>query len=172
MKKDQYLWTNAYTYTESGFMNADAMIVWIHYCLAPYVRTSREKLGVPDAKVFLIMDNMSAHCTDAVMQQFHCLDPLEIIWLPPRSSHLLQSLDCSYFGTFMKNYRQYRIQNERRMFYTKCKAITRALYHANDPCTIIGRWSKAGIKVECDDCGNTSILFDIAEQVRTLTHSI
>lgn len=172
MKKDQYLWTNMYTYTESGFMNTDAMIVWIHYCLAPYVRTAREKLGVPDAKVFLIMDNMSAHCTDAVMQQFHCLDPLEIIWLPPHSSHLLQPLDCSYFGTFKKYYRQYRIQNERRTFCTKCRAITRALYHANDPYTIIGSWFKAGIRVECDGCENTSILFDIAEQVRTLTHSI
>ena len=170
MERDKYIWNAEYTFTPRGFMNSDAMIVWIARCLAPYVFEQRTQIGDRNAVVYLLMDNMSAHDTEDVMNAFRLLDPVKIIKLPPHSSHLLQPLDAIYFGVFKQYYRRYKTETDHQNFHTKCTAIIRSLYHANDSKTIIKSWEKAGIFINDDGSENQTVSFDISKHKAQLLH--
>ena len=74
------------------------MIDWINMILIPYVDKVTGQLPEPTDKVYLVMDNCGIHKSVNVKPHWGKIPRVEIIWLPPHTSHFLQMLDAALFG--------------------------------------------------------------------------
>ena len=86
-----------------GYQTEATMIDWVRKVFQPYCAQVRREMGDDNLPFYLIMDNCACHSTKNVMQEFENVRSVEIIWLPPHSTHFLQPLDASFFG-ILKNY--------------------------------------------------------------------
>ncbi|OHT08942.1 hypothetical protein TRFO_22367 [Tritrichomonas foetus] len=89
-------------HVKSAYMNEEIFYYYISEILVPYVNNKRENLKIKKEKAVLLMDNLSSHISDRVMEE---LSPnnIYIITFPPHTSHIFQVLDVSIFG-ILKNY--------------------------------------------------------------------
>lgn len=73
---------------------------WVHNCLLPEVRAYLERLGIPK-KMLLVLDNAPSH-----PQSLEGLynDELEIVFLPPNTTAILQPLDQGVIRAFKAYY--------------------------------------------------------------------
>ena len=75
--------------SESGYIRSDLFLLWLKECFLPHCGRDRP--------VLLIIDNHVSHVTpDAI--KFAQENRIELLCLPPHSTHLLQPLDIGYFG--------------------------------------------------------------------------
>jgi len=166
-RKIRYFNKFKYYYSKTGFMNQEIMMFWITNCLDPYIQKRRQKLGNSLAPCILIMDNMSAHITNDVMDAFNNIPNFKLIFLPPHSSHFLQPSDVCYFGIFKKKYKEKRISNPSDSFEDKLENIFWALYYASNNQTIFESFSKVGIIIDFSDAKKVSSILN-QEKVKIL----
>lgn len=132
--------------TPKGYQTEASMVFWITNCLTPYALGLQTQLGDANAPVFLIMDNCSVHNTAAVQQAFKNVRDLEIIWMPPHSSHFLQMLDASYFGVMKGEYRRGKTSKQKPKVAGKLIRAYRAAWIASHPTTIMRSWELTGFR--------------------------
>lgn len=143
-------WYNQFKfiYGESGYMNASIMKYYINNILKPHIMKTREIINDLNAHAVLIMDNMSAHVTNDVMNEFASLENFEIVLLPPHSSHILQPLDLSYFGIFKKRYMQYKNARSISSLKEKMSIIAHALHDVSYIDIVMNSWKAGGHIIE------------------------
>ena len=61
---------------------------WVINVLAPYVLSIREEIAQTNAPCVLVVDNMTTHGNDEVMNLFNNIGNVHVVFLPPHSSHL------------------------------------------------------------------------------------
>lgn len=71
--------------------------------LRPYAKSKREQLK-SNAKCAIIADNCSAHTSEEISNFLIEVGNIEIIFIPPHSSHIMQMLDATIFGTLKRKY--------------------------------------------------------------------
>ena len=76
--------------SENGWVNTSLFMQWFTH-FVDYVGPSKER------RVLLIMDNHSAHISGNLICQARLVG-VDIVTLPPHSSHVLQPLDISVYG--------------------------------------------------------------------------
>lgn len=85
-----------YKISKNGWINEDLFYEWIQH-FAKYTKCS-----VND-RVLLVIDNHSSHCTLKVFN-FCKENGIDIVTLPPHTSHRLQPLDVCFFGPLKTAY--------------------------------------------------------------------
>ncbi len=147
--------------TKKGYQDEASMVFWIENLLKSYVEGVQSELGDPDAPVFLIMDNCRVHNTPAVQTAFRNLRGLEIIWMPPHSSHFLQMLDACYFGVMKGEYRNGRTQKQKPKVAGKLIRAHRAMWNASFPTTIMRSWELTGFHYKGLGTSSNSACLDL-----------
>ena len=92
------VWKDAkYNYSKSGWMNSFLFLDWLQRVLKPETDAIKARLGF-DGPIVLIVDGHGSHKTWQVIE-FCKNNKIELICLPPNTTHLLQVLDVKVFGT-------------------------------------------------------------------------
>nr|CAA83918.1 transposase [Pyricularia grisea] len=85
--------------TENGWTNNQTAIEWLKKVFIPYTQP------LTPEKRLLVLDGHGSHITDEFM--LLCLqNNIQLLYLPPHSSHVLQPLDLSVFGPLKEAYRR------------------------------------------------------------------
>jgi hypothetical protein len=91
-------------YSQSkAYMDKDIFYTWIRDSLIPDILEKRQRYRY-EGPAYLILDNCSSHKGDNVNELCESCN-LNLLWLPPHSSHFLQCLDVSLFGITKNNIR-------------------------------------------------------------------
>ena len=140
---DLYAMTNEFLYlrTKKGRQTKETFIFYCNEVLKPYVQNIRSELKDENAKVFLVLDNASVHEVGSLFDEIG----IHPIWLPPHSSHFLQTLDLLLFAELKKAYSSLRTPLTRPKIEGKLLRILRAWNTAKYPLNIINAWKRAGI---------------------------
>ncbi len=86
--------------TENGWTNNQTAIEWLKKVFIPYTQP------LTPEKRLLVLDGHGSHITDEFM--LLCLqNNIQLLYLPPHSSHVLQPLDLSVFGPLKEAYRRH-----------------------------------------------------------------
>lgn len=145
-----------------GYQVSATMIRWVEDIFAPYVQSVQQRLGDPNAKVFLIMDNCSTHNTDDVTRAFQAIHGAEVIWLPAHASHFLQMLDSIFFGVMKAEYRNGRAPSTRPKVEGKIVRAYQALWRASLPSTVCHCWQTTGFMYRNVGMRDESAVIDMA----------
>jgi hypothetical protein len=78
--------------TRRGYQNSHSMAFSVREILAPSCENLRNVTHDPTLPAFLIMDNCSSHNKQKLLD-LYTRHNIQVIWLPPHSSHFLQPLD-------------------------------------------------------------------------------
>jgi hypothetical protein len=95
---------------------------------------------------YLVMDNHGPHNTPDNVREMHKLG-IQVIGLPPHSSHFLQPLDGTVFGAFKKAYRLTRSPATRPKIEEKVIRVLHAWHNSAHIQTIYNGWKAGGIRV-------------------------
>lgn len=160
---------------ESYYVSKDIFLIWVRTILLPEISNRRKIFNLPHQTAVLLMDNLSAHITDAVEKELGEANVC-IITSPPHSTHLLQALDLGIFSAW-KSHIQAMLEGSthdpiERLIYIAFNAIRKAAV----PLTIKNAFRRAGMAVNyfvsphsmilCEDSWKTAI--DTARRDRQL----
>lgn len=85
-----------YECSKKGWINEELFIVWLKH----FVKIT---CATPDNPILLLLDNHSSHCTLASFE--YCrVNGIVMLSFPPHTSHKLQPLDLTVFGSLKKSY--------------------------------------------------------------------
>jgi hypothetical protein len=132
--------------TPKGYQTAQSMFVYVTEVIAPYVQELRMRYRNNKLPVWLIMDNCGPHRTEILMQAYKDLK-LNIIWLPPHSSHFLQPLDLGFFADFKGKYQNVPWPDVKPRTVAKILRIDKAQYQAAYQPNLVQCWHVAGVWV-------------------------
>ena len=159
--ENDFVWVK----TKKGYMTEKAMLFWVQNVLSPYATQLRSELNDINAKIVLIMDNFGCHSCDSVLSEFDKIGSVEIVWLPPHSSHIFQPLDLFPFGQLKKIYFNGTTRKTSPLVNGKILHILQAWHNACFKINIFVGWSRAGIdKTKGDVC--------VKIDMRTITREI
>ena len=127
-----------------GYATESNMIEWIDQILVPYVNHVTKTLPDEDDKVYLIMGNCGIHNTANVRAKWQGMKRLEIVWLPPDTSHFLQMLDGAMFGALKSSFRNLRTPKTSPRIEGKIVRAYRAFWTAAFPTTVMSSFSVTG----------------------------
>eukprot|EP01098_Paradermamoeba_levis_P010449 TRINITY_DN438_c0_g1_i2.p1 TRINITY_DN438_c0_g1~~TRINITY_DN438_c0_g1_i2.p1 ORF type:complete len:310 (+),score=62.06 TRINITY_DN438_c0_g1_i2:651-1580(+) len=85
------------TGSTSGWINSEILCLWAEKILAEDLQEKRKRLGDPSAPALLVIDQHTTRQDEhflGLLSQQH----VQILPLPPHTSHILQPLDLSFFG--------------------------------------------------------------------------
>ena len=132
--------------TKKGYLTEEAMLYWINNIYLPYIKYAKQLIRDEDAVPLLIMDGLKAHQTVKVNQLLQ-ENGIEVLILPPHSSHLVQCLDLCFFGIMKKHYKLCRsqlFQNDNKKAQ-KIERILKSFYTASFQTIIMTGWKASGI---------------------------
>jgi len=89
-------------YSKKGYMTIEIMLSWVQKILILYIADVREELNDNDFPVVLLMDSLTSHFNNGILEIFNEIPNFLCIPLPAHSSHLTQPNDMYLFGV-MKN---------------------------------------------------------------------
>lgn len=144
-----------FEHSSSGFANQNIVSVWYDEVFLPHLNERRTVVGNPKEKAILLWDGFSGH-DNLVMRgkTAHCLDNVELLFLPPHSSHKTQPLDQYVFANMKSSY---GMQCESSLLLDrnsrKIYKMVKPFYRATDPFTIRGSWAAVGISALRDQKG-------------------
>ena len=134
-------------YTPKGYMNIDAMVFWVQNHLAPYVRHIRSIIG-ENSPCVIIADGCTSHFHQRVMDALNQIGNINVIPLPPHSSHLSQMLDASIFGALKKRYAALSGDKSYESRFTrKLMRIKKAYQSCMNEELIRSSWEATGFKL-------------------------
>lgn len=145
--------------TQKGYLTTNAMIEWIQSCLIPYVIDIREQIQNPNHPVVLILDGLSCHLNDQIMEEFVKIEPFILIPLPPHSSHITQPCDGTIFNVTKIRYQQTPSPNNKTIFTGKLCRIKCAIQQALSQENIISAWEKCGFHITITEGVCTEVEF-------------
>lgn len=151
---NDFLWMK----TKKGYLNEEAMIFWVNKVLLPYINHTQQYFTGQEIRPLLIFDGLKAHLTDQVKSIFE-QNNIDILTLPPHSSHLLQCLDLCFFGVMKRSFRLSRsylfTKDQKRA--QKIERVMKAFHAASFPPIIIAGWKASGIDMTFKDGNIISI---------------
>ena len=133
-----------YSYSESGYINGELFTRWLCEALLPYIQVQRQLLST-QSRAILIVDGCSVHLNNSI-QQLAENHNINLVFLPPHSSHLLQPLDLGIFGVFKGVLARMRV-NKKRFSDQSIQVIKiiGALSRTASPLNIVSAFRAAGI---------------------------
>lgn len=155
----------SYRCTPKGYINQDSMLYWVKNHLAPYVAAVRNQIG-QNQYCAIIADGCSCHMTSQVQQALNEIGNIEIIFLPPHSSHITQMLDAVVFSSMKRKFLNIDYDNSLSSRFTKKLIRIKAAYQStvNDE-LIRSSWEKTGFKLNIVNGVVTGYQFDDAFKV-------
>ena len=137
--------TFSWYYTESGYLNAGAMIYWIKEILIPYLEIITSTCDF-EITPLLLFDNLKSHLTDEVIELLQ-MNNIRTCPLPPHSSQILQVLDLTFFGPMKSEFAscEATIFDKKQKMACKIERILKAYHFASFPTIIISGWKESGI---------------------------
>lgn len=131
-------------HTTSGYLNTDAMIYWINTILIPYLELATSS-SEDELSPLLLFDNLKSHLSERVtdlLNEKH----IRFCCLPPHSSHLLQVLDLSFFGSMKMHYKicESSLFHKDSKMACKIEKILKAYYFSCFPTIIMAGWIESG----------------------------
>lgn len=133
--------------TKKGYLNEQAMEFWVLNILLPYINYAKQFFPSENTKPLLICDGLKSHQTDRINDLFR-KNSIEVLILPPHSSHILQCLDLCFFAVMKKHYRNCRSylfdKNEKKS--RKIEKIIKSYHAASFPTIILAGWKASGIE--------------------------
>ena len=78
---------------------------YVREVVLAYIQSWREQTGKHDARGLIIFDGHASHMSD-ILRAYCAMHQVDIVCLPPHSSHLLQPLDRLYFSRLKQLYSQ------------------------------------------------------------------
>ena len=127
-----------------GYATEKNMLEWIDTILVPYITRVTEMLPDSNDKVYLVMDNCGIHNSSEVRKRWAEIQRLEIVWLPPHSSHFLQMLDGSMFGSLKCLFRNLRTPKTTPKIEGKIVRAYRAFWTAAFPTNVMASFQVTG----------------------------
>ena len=158
------------TRSPKGYAVESSMITWIEEVLRPYVSCVTAQLTNPESAVYLIMDNCGIHNTQLVREKLMQIPRLQIIWLPPHTSHFLQMLDASVFGQLKSLYRNLRTLDTRPKIEGKILRAFHALWTAAFPRNVLAGFERTGFTYTTDTRGTLTVALN-ESRVRSLVET-
>ena len=132
--------------TKRGYLNEEGMLFWLNNIYIPYINYMKSLIDDENAQPLLIFDGLKAHLTVKVNNLLES-NGIDVLILPPHSSHLVQCLDLCFFGIMKKHYKLCRSQlfqkNNRKA--QKIERILKSFYTASFPTIIFAGWKESGI---------------------------
>ena len=92
-------------YTERAFVTRQVFSNYLREVCLTHIDSWRQKTGKRDARALIIFDGHSSHVSDMI-RAVCAAKRVDLICLPPHSSHLLQPLDRLYFSRLKQFYAQ------------------------------------------------------------------
>ena len=135
----------AYAKTKTGYLTTKAMKLWINLVLKDYAINVRNELNDSNAKIIIIMDNFKCHINDEIQKEFQNIGNIELICLPPHSSHLFQPLDLFSFRELKRIYNLGIKTKTRLIVNDKIYDILKTWNQASFKMNLFITWSRAGI---------------------------
>ena len=132
--------------SSKGYQSEKTMAFWVKNVFGRYCKHVRDNLQDPNATIWIIMDNCSSHNTDLVQREFSEIGNIEVIWLPPHSSHFLQQLDACYFGIMKTYYRSGKTEATRPKVTGKVLRAFKAVWNASNPINVMRCWQLTGFR--------------------------
>jgi hypothetical protein len=133
--------------TEKGYMTTEAMKFYVNSILAPYVQSLRDQFSDQTLNVYLVADNHGTHTNREILALFEHAGVIPI-WLPPHSSHFLQPLDLSVFGSFKSHYANLRTPNVKPQLEGKILRVLHAWHQATYVGGVDAGWRRGAIDVK------------------------
>lgn len=134
--------------SSSGYINGALFLIYVQNVLIPGVNHLRHELNLEGKRAGILLDGALAHECPEALELLEKAE-IEVIWLPPHSSHLTQPLDLVIFAAW-KSLRKhvsiprvYTQKESRRMIQN-----LEGLYAACSPEKIKGGFAAAGFTLE------------------------
>ena len=96
----------SYLRTPSGYATIESTFVFVRNILAPFIWSVRTEKQNPNLPFILIMDGLSSHKNQNIMNEINRIGHVHVMFIPPHSSHFLQPLDLFVFFEHKKIYSQ------------------------------------------------------------------
>ena len=135
------------------------MIEWIQNNLIPYVIDIRSQINQDNHPVVLMMDNLSQHFSEKVINELKKIEPYILIPLPAHSSHITQVCDACIFSLSKAKYNSIPYPASYSKFTAKLLRVKKAIESTFSQETIISSWSHCGFNIEIEDGICKSIKF-------------
>jgi hypothetical protein len=130
--------------TPKGYQTHESMSVYLRDVLAPYCQRVRDEAKDQTLPIFMIMDNCGCHKKDTVSDVYAALN-VQIIWLPPHSSHFLQPLDLVSFARLKMKYREQQAVKTKPKWLSKIIRIHRSWHECTHRLTVRAAWTAAAV---------------------------
>ena len=140
-----------FTFAEKGYQTMRTMTQWIETILTPHVLQCREDSGNPNSLTILIMDGLNSHFHPDIIQLFERLRPIEIIDLPPHSSHFTQPCDGPLFASAKTRYNSISKPDCESKYQAKLLRIKKAIQQSITDDIIHASWKKCGFDITIED---------------------
>lgn len=149
----------SYYQTKKGYMTQSSMLYWLKEIISPYVKSIRNQLK-SNAKCVIIPDGCSAHSSPEIDNFLNEIGNIEIIFIPPHSSHISQMLDATIFGKIKRRYSSTSIQGNYTRFTKKLLRIKRAYQSSMNEELLRSGWEATGFKLETNKGKVVKITFN------------
>ena len=132
-------------YSTKGFITRSIFEEYFSDVVIPYINQMRTKHGDQTRKAIIIYDGLKGHISEDLFA--YCADNnVEIVVLPPHSSHLLQPLDQGLFRSMKSHYPKVADWAGKSKLTTKLQKIFTACEMCDNHQLIIKSWSHSGIE--------------------------
>ncbi len=136
-----------YYYTSKGYANTDSTVFWIENNLEPYVQFVRKIIG-EELRCVVIADGLKAHFNERAIEALNHIGNIQIIAIPPHSSHITQVLDLTIFNSFKRCYDSILDSREFKSAFTKkLMKIKKAYFSTVLDELILSGWKRAGFDI-------------------------
>ena len=158
--------------TEKAFVTHHVFTHYIREVLLPYIERQRAAKGREDAKALLLFDGHASHL-DVMLRAVCASHNVEILCLPPHSSHLLQLLDRLYFSRVKQIYSQLTVGRGLSPVSRALLRIIVAFESAQSKYMICTSWRMAGLRPVVEEREVRAVLPDpsLLEGETSLEHA-
>jgi hypothetical protein len=130
--------------TAKGYQTHESMAIYLRDVLTPYCQRVRDEMNDQTLPIFLIMDKCGCHKKETLSGVYEALN-IQIIWLPPHSSHFLQPLDLVVFAQLKMKYRTQQAVKTRPKWVSKIIRIHYAWHECTHRLILRAAWSAAAV---------------------------
>jgi len=155
-------------YSKKGYMTTETMLSWVQKILIPYISDVREELNDNDFPVVLLMDSLTSHFNDGILEILNEIPNLFYIPLPAHSSHLTQPNDMCLFGVMKNKYQSIKTNKKYTKFTRKLLRVKDSYYQSISPENIRSSWERSGFNIQVHNGTVTSVRFDLNKAEKIL----
>ena len=131
-------------HSERAFVTRRIFQAYLQDVVFQYIEHVREAIGDRDARAVIIWDGHTSHY-DALTGSSAAFHNVDLISIPPHSSHLLQALDRQYFKKVKQFYAFYSLSRDMPKICASILRVYESISSAGIMPVIIQSWRMTGI---------------------------